>query len=70
MYGLGYLSTRSGFSMAPFVEENKSHFTVISLANSKDRHAQSVDQLQYYKITEIVHAISLVKNPWCNIPVN
>ena len=30
--------------------------TVISLADSKDRHAQSVDQLQYYKITEIVHA--------------
>ena len=25
MYGLGYLSMRSGFSMAPFVEENKSH---------------------------------------------
>lgn len=57
MYGLGYLSMRSRFSMAPFGEENKSHFTVISLANSKDRHAQSVDQLQYYKITEIVHAL-------------
>ena len=44
--------------------------TVISLASSKDRHAQSVDQLQYYEITEIVHALWLVKNRWCIIPVN
>lgn len=43
---------------------------VISMASSKDRLAQSVDQLQCYKITDIVHALWLVKNRWCIIPVN
>ena len=56
MYCLGYLSMRAGFSMVPYLEENKdllsSHWPIPNTAT----HNQLTIYNNYYNITGIVHA--------------